>query len=86
MNIAMISASLPSSGKKPGGVDIVIHRLANTLIKAGQSVVVLSPCNKPPGFRGRPAWFVQLWWLVQATLFRASPQVLYGWRRFGHAL
>jgi putative colanic acid biosynthesis acetyltransferase WcaF len=36
----------------------------------------------PPNFRGRPAWFVQLWWLVQATLFRCSPQVLYGWRRF----
>lgn len=36
----------------------------------------------PPGFRGRPAWVVQIWWLVQATLFRMSPQVLYGWRRF----
>lgn len=36
----------------------------------------------PPNFRGRPAWFVQLWWIVQATLFRCSPQFLYGWRRF----
>ncbi len=36
----------------------------------------------PPGFRGRPAWFVQLWWTLQGTLFRWSPQVLYGWRRF----
>lgn len=36
----------------------------------------------PHNFRGRPAWFVQLWWLVQATLFRWSPQFLYGWRRF----
>jgi putative colanic acid biosynthesis acetyltransferase WcaF len=36
----------------------------------------------PPNFRGRPAWFVQLWWIVQATLFRMSPQGLYGWRRF----
>jgi putative colanic acid biosynthesis acetyltransferase WcaF len=25
---------------------------------------------------------VQLWWLVQATLFRWSPQFLYGWRSF----
>lgn len=41
----------------------------------------LSTFRLPPGFRGRPAWFVQLWWLVQATLFRWSPQVLYGWRR-----
>jgi len=33
-------------------------------------------------FRGRPAWLVQLWWLVQALLFHTSPQVLFGWRRF----
>jgi len=25
---------------------------------------------------------VQLWWLVQATLFRLSPQFLFGWRRW----
>ena len=36
----------------------------------------------PTNFRGRPAWFVQLWWLVQATLFRCSPQAVYGWRRW----
>lgn len=33
-------------------------------------------------FRGRPKWFVQIWWTVQATLFRGSPQVAYGWRRW----
>ncbi len=36
----------------------------------------------PPGFRGRSAFIVQLWWLVQATLFACSPQFMYGWRRF----
>ena len=36
----------------------------------------------PPGFRGRSAVVVQVWWFVQATLFRWSPQFLYGWRRF----
>ncbi len=36
----------------------------------------------PAGFRGRPAWFVQLWWIVNATLFAWSPQALYGWRNF----
>jgi putative colanic acid biosynthesis acetyltransferase WcaF len=36
----------------------------------------------PAKFRGRSAIAVQLWWLVQATLFRMSPQVCYGWRRF----
>ena len=48
----------------------------------------LSVFRLPPGFRGRPGWYVQLWWLVQATLFRGSPQALYGFRawllrRFG---
>lgn len=42
----------------------------------------LTSFTVPKGFRGRPAWLVQLWWMVQALLFRASPQVLYGWRRF----
>jgi putative colanic acid biosynthesis acetyltransferase WcaF len=42
----------------------------------------LSGFRVPAGFRGRPAWFVQLWWFVQATAFAWSPQVLYGWRRW----
>lgn len=42
----------------------------------------LSKPKVPPGFRGRPAWFVQMWWIVQALLFHTSPQALYGWRRF----
>ena len=36
----------------------------------------------PPNFRGRSGLTVQLWWLVQATLFRLSPQVMYGFRRW----
>ncbi|WP_345305588.1 putative colanic acid biosynthesis acetyltransferase [Candidatus Villigracilis saccharophilus] len=36
----------------------------------------------PPGFRGRSAFIVQLWWLVQSTLFAWSPQFMYAWRRF----
>lgn len=36
----------------------------------------------PANFRGRSAPVVQLWWLVQATLFRCSPQLLYGFRRW----
>ena len=36
----------------------------------------------PKNFRGRPAWVAQLWWLVQDTLFRWSPQFMYGWRRW----
>lgn len=40
----------------------------------------LSRFNLPTGFRGRSALTVQLWWLVQATLFRWSPQFAYGFR------
>jgi putative colanic acid biosynthesis acetyltransferase WcaF len=46
------------------------------------SVQDLSRVQVPRGFRGRPAWFVQLWWIVQSLFFHTSPQVMYGWRRF----
>lgn len=36
----------------------------------------------PAGFRGRPAWQVQIWWMIEATVFRWSPQFLYGFRRW----
>jgi putative colanic acid biosynthesis acetyltransferase WcaF len=42
----------------------------------------LSSFKLPDNFRGRSAVVVQLWWLVQSTLFAWSPQFLYGWRRF----
>lgn len=42
----------------------------------------LSSFTMPPGFRGRSAVTVQLWWIVQALLFRPSPQFMYGWRRW----
>jgi putative colanic acid biosynthesis acetyltransferase WcaF len=34
----------------------------------------------PANFRGRSAVTVQLWWLIQGTLFACSPQFMYGWR------
>jgi putative colanic acid biosynthesis acetyltransferase WcaF len=40
----------------------------------------LATFRLPPNFRGRAAWIVQLWWLVQATLFRWSPQFAYRFR------
>ena len=42
----------------------------------------LSKFKLPKNFRGKPGWYVQLWWIVQDTLFRWSPQFMYGWRRF----
>lgn len=34
----------------------------------------------PKGFRGGHVIKVQLWWAVQATLFKLSPQIAYRWR------
>ncbi|WP_081908899.1 putative colanic acid biosynthesis acetyltransferase [Ferriphaselus sp. R-1] len=42
----------------------------------------LSSFRLPTGFRGRSAVVVQLWWLVQATLFACSPQFMFAWRRW----
>lgn len=42
----------------------------------------LNTFKLPANFRGRPGWYVQLWWLVEAVFFRPSPQFMYGWRRF----
>lgn len=42
----------------------------------------LDKFNLSPNARGRSVFIVQLWWLVQATLFGLSPQFLFGWRRF----
>jgi putative colanic acid biosynthesis acetyltransferase WcaF len=42
----------------------------------------LSRFSMPSNFRGKPGWYVQLWWIVQALLFHPSPQIMYGWRRF----
>ena len=42
----------------------------------------LSQFRLPADFRGKPGWYVQLWWVVEALLFRPSPQFLYGWRRW----
>ena len=42
----------------------------------------LNAFRVPSGFRGRPAWVAQSWWLVQATFFGMSPQFMYGWRNW----
>lgn len=42
----------------------------------------LSLFEMPKSFRGKPSWYVQLWWLVDSIFIQPSPQILYGWRRF----
>jgi putative colanic acid biosynthesis acetyltransferase WcaF len=36
----------------------------------------------PAGARGRPAWYVQIWWIFDVLFVRPTPQVFYAWRRF----
>jgi putative colanic acid biosynthesis acetyltransferase WcaF len=42
----------------------------------------LSEFQLPRQFRGRSAFIVQLWWIIQSTIFRCSPQFAYKWRVF----
>lgn len=42
----------------------------------------LNDFRLPQDFRGKPGWYVQLWWMVQTLFFSTSPQFMYGWRRF----
>lgn len=36
----------------------------------------------PASFRGKSKFLIQLWWVVQETIFAWSPQILYQWRAF----
>lgn len=47
-----------------------------------KSIQNLNLYRTPKDFRGRSKIVVQLWWAVYAILFRPSPQLMYGWRRF----
>ena len=42
----------------------------------------LNTFKLPKNFRGKNAFIVQTWWLVQTLIFKNSPQFLYGFRRF----
>ena len=46
-----------------------------------ESWVDLRKYNQSWYDRGKPGWFVLLWWLVQAIIFPLTPQPLYGVRR-----
>ena len=42
----------------------------------------LDDYSTPNGFRGKSKVYVQFWWIAQSLLFKPSPQLFYGWRRF----
>ncbi len=47
LKIGMISSDLPEAGKKPGGVAVVVHELANALVRDGNYVCIYSHTPKP---------------------------------------
>jgi phosphatidyl-myo-inositol alpha-mannosyltransferase len=54
MKIAIVVAMLPETHRKYGGVDVVIHRLANELVKKGDfNVTVFSLTGCPDDFKYR---------------------------------
>jgi len=51
-------------------------------MRSSRFVQDLSLFRLPSNFRGRSAVIVQMWWLMQSTLFACSPQFMFGWRRW----
>jgi glycosyltransferase involved in cell wall biosynthesis len=49
LRIGVFSATLPTPDRKPGGVDVMIHRIADALARRGQDVTVISYDPKPAG-------------------------------------
>ncbi len=47
LKIGKICSDLPQAGKKPGGVSIVVHELANALVRKGNFVRIYSYSSKP---------------------------------------
>ena len=47
LRIGMVFSDLPEAGKKPGGVSIVVHELANALVRANNFVKIYSYSKKP---------------------------------------
>jgi phosphatidylinositol alpha-mannosyltransferase len=51
LRIAMYTSSLPQAGRKPGGVDVLINHLANTLVERGHEVTIWTYSPPPEGAR-----------------------------------
>ena len=88
MNIALFHTTLPEPSRKPGGVEVAVHRLANQLADDPRDNVTVMSLTPPPAdaryhhrrlFAGMP-------WLGSSTLARLGllPLALngIGWRRY----
>ena len=51
MRVCLFHTSLPEPGRKPGGVDVLVHRTANALVDAGATVIVASASLRPADAR-----------------------------------
>ncbi|MBA2792490.1 MAG: glycosyltransferase, partial [Thermoleophilaceae bacterium] len=47
MRVGLFHATLPEPGRKPGGVELFVHRLAQELVGAGHEVTALSFSDPP---------------------------------------
>lgn len=71
LRIAMYTSSLAQPERKPGGVDILINRLANTLTQRGHDVTIWSYSPRPTG-----ALYGHVQLLPQSTATRQLARVL----------
>jgi phosphatidyl-myo-inositol alpha-mannosyltransferase len=72
LRIALFHTTLPQSGRKPGGVEVAVHRLANALVDLGKDeVTVLSATDAPLDARYRvEKLFARTPWLSRHPLAR----------------
>ena len=64
MKVALFHATLPEEGRKPGGVEVAVHRLANALVESGDiDIEVLSLSVAPLGskYRHRRLFYGSRW-------------------------
>src|SRR5206468_5629444 len=72
MKIGLFHATLPEAGRKPGGVEVAVHRLANALVlQGGDEVIVFSLTPAPADARyTHRRLFPRAAWLNQSLLGR----------------
>lgn len=69
--VLMLHMTLPTRGRKPGGVEVTVHRLANALVDLGVPVTVGSLSSPPPDARyAYRSLFAQMQWLYDSHVGR----------------
>lgn len=82
MRIGIFQATLPQPGRKPGGVDVAVHHLANALATGGQDRVTVLSLSPPPADAryAHRHLFPNASWLTRSKFLRLSlvPALLNG--------